>query len=138
MQRFVAADSKLAAACRFLLKHGYLGSVRTLCGIPKRRKSTLIPHKAFAGLRATRCSAASSCELPALKLARLGEMHQFAQIGANRVPRNRNPVLRDFSGGLPCALRLRRARKATRDAYRQAGEAQLTIANQDDRLEDNA
>jgi hypothetical protein len=43
MQRFVAADSKLAAACRFLLKHGYLRSVRTLCGHTQTAKLVEAP-----------------------------------------------------------------------------------------------
>jgi hypothetical protein len=46
MQRFVAADSELAAGCRFLLRHSHLRRVRTLCGISERRG---VPQKVFGG-----------------------------------------------------------------------------------------
>jgi hypothetical protein len=44
MQRFVAADSELAAGSRFLLRHSHLRRVRTLCGISERRG---VPQKVF-------------------------------------------------------------------------------------------
>src|SRR2546426_116312 len=46
MQRLVTADSKLAAGCRFLLRHSHLRRVRTLCGISERRG---VPQKLFGG-----------------------------------------------------------------------------------------